>query len=452
MTEKLSKTFLKKKSKIVLTKEQLLQLDKNELIDKIISLDAQNTQLKNIINKTTGTSKVVPTNVKKREFDFSRCYYRKILLQISYFGWDYQGYVVQDDSTNTVEHHLFQALIKACLIESREKSNYNRCGRTDRGVSSYGQVISITVRSRHPPSDQNHPSALTIELSYCKMLNRLLPKHIRAITWLPLPEDKLELNARFDCKQRQYKYYFPKSLLDLKAMNVACGKLIGVHDFRNFCKMDVGNGVTVHMREIFSASVVPFNEKDTDERTSMYVCVIEGNAFLWHQIRCIMGVLLLVGRGQESPDIIQYLLDVDGNPRKPQYNIALDTPLNFNKCTYDIEDLWVYDEHDIKNIIINAQKLWTEYSVKTTVIRDFIRNLEGVYEKVVERPIDDSINVKDNKVVSAYTDGLLQGSKSKVYKPLMKRQLCSSIENRIDHYAKKQKLAPVEDIDVEMKT
>ncbi|XP_047542672.1 tRNA pseudouridine(38/39) synthase [Vanessa atalanta] len=452
MTEKLSKTFLKRKTKIVLTREQLSLLDKNELIDKIISLDAQNTQLKNIINKTTGTSNVVPTNVKKREFDFSKCYYRKIFLQISYFGWDYHGYVVQDDSPNTIENHLFQALIKACLIESREKANYNRCGRTDRGVSSYGQVISITVRSRHPPSDQNHPSALSVELPYCKMLNRLLPKQIRAITWLPLPDDHLRLSARFDCKLRQYKYYFPKSTLDLKAMTEACGQLIGVHDFRNFCKMDVGNGVMVHMREVFSACIVPFNEKDTDERTSMYVFVIEGNAFLWHQIRCIMSILLLVGQGLESPGIVQYLLDVDGNPRKPQYNIALDTPLNFNKCTYDIEDLWVYDEYEIKNVIINAQKLWTEYNVKTTIIRDFIRNLEGMYEKFVEGPTDDSIYVKSDKVVSAYIDSLLQGSKAKVYKPLMKRQLCSSIENRIDHYTKKQKLTPVEDADVEMKT
>ena len=33
------------------------------------------------------------------------------------------------------------------LIESRESSNYHRCGRTDRGVSSYGQVISIDLRT-----------------------------------------------------------------------------------------------------------------------------------------------------------------------------------------------------------------------------------------------------------------------------------------------------------------
>ncbi len=30
---------------------------------------------------------------------------------------------------------------------------------------------------------------------------------------------------------------------------------------------------------------------------------IVGNAFLWHQIRCIMAVLFLVGRNQESPEV-----------------------------------------------------------------------------------------------------------------------------------------------------
>lgn len=33
-------------------------------------------------------------------------------------------------------------------------------------------------------------------------------------------------------------------------------------------------------------------------------------------------VLLLVGRGLESPDVVRRLLDVETNPLKPQYNMA----------------------------------------------------------------------------------------------------------------------------------
>lgn len=47
--------------------------------------------------------------------------------------------------------------------------------------------------------------------------------------------------------------------------------------------------------------------------TSMYYLLIEGNAFLWHQIRCIMGVLLLIGEEKERPDVVLELLDVEKN-------------------------------------------------------------------------------------------------------------------------------------------
>lgn len=47
---------------------------------------------------------------------------------------------------------------------------------------------------------------------------------------------------------------------------------------------------------------------------SMYVAIITGSGFLWHQIRCIMGVLFLIGQDREQPDVIKELLDVNKNP------------------------------------------------------------------------------------------------------------------------------------------
>ncbi|XP_050358568.1 tRNA pseudouridine(38/39) synthase [Nymphalis io] len=445
-----ARKILKKELKKAVTKEELSQFDKDVLIDRIIALDTENTHLKNIITKRTENKANLLKPVIRKEFDYSKCHYRKILLRISYLGWDYKGFVVQDDTTETIEHHLFHALIKSRLIESREKAEYNRCGRTDKGVSSYGQVISIKVRSRYPLAEQNLSSAIAIELPYCRMLNRLLPREIRAVSWLPLPEDKIDMSARFDCKRRQYKYYFPRSSLNLQAMGEACTHLVGTHDFRNFCKMDVGNGVTVHIRQIFSAYIAPVSEKDIDGLTSMFVCIIEGNAFLWHQIRCVMGVILLVGQGLESPDIMKYLLNVEENPRKPQYNLALDVPLNLNKCVYDIDDLWIYDPLELKNIISTMQKLWTEHSVKTTLIKDFLQNLEALYNTFIGQPSGDSVIGKSDQTIAVHTDVLLQGPKPKIYKPLKKRQQCSSLEERIEYYEKKK--ARKSDEDVEMKT
>lgn len=68
------------------------------------------------------------------------CHKRHILLKLYYLGWDYSGFATQENSGNTIEHHLFAALQKVCLIECRETSNYHRCGRTDKGVSAFSQV------------------------------------------------------------------------------------------------------------------------------------------------------------------------------------------------------------------------------------------------------------------------------------------------------------------------
>lgn len=51
------------------------------------------------------------------------------------------------------------------------------------------------------------------------------------------------------------------------------------------------------------------------EGYEMCVATIEGEAFLWHQIRCIMAILLMIGEGKESPGVVAELLDVNKHPR-----------------------------------------------------------------------------------------------------------------------------------------
>lgn len=160
----------------------------------------------------------------------------------------------QENTIDTIEHHVFAALKKSCLIENRETSNYHRCGRTDKGVSAFSQVISIDVRSQLDPNNQNN---LDQELAYCKMLNRLLPKNIRCFAWSPVLEN---ISARFDCKRRTYKYFFPRGNLNLDLMNQGLKFMIGSHDFRNICKMDVANGVVNFNRTILEASVRSIKE------------------------------------------------------------------------------------------------------------------------------------------------------------------------------------------------
>lgn len=120
--------------------------------------------------------------------------------------------------------------------------------------------------------------------------------------------------------------------------------------------MDVGNGVLQFERTILSASVKPVRPQLVSgvDQYDLFMFEIKGLGFLYHQVsrretcvrlkplhfmvndicslllrrvsccvvlqvRCMMALLLLIGQKLEAPEIINQLLDVQSNPRKPQY-------------------------------------------------------------------------------------------------------------------------------------
>lgn len=44
---------------------------------------------------------------------------RHVALKVAYLGWDYNGFVVQEDTEKTIEAAMFEALLKTRLVESR---------------------------------------------------------------------------------------------------------------------------------------------------------------------------------------------------------------------------------------------------------------------------------------------------------------------------------------------
>lgn len=279
-------------------------LTKEELVNRLRSAHAHIQQLKNIINKNTAGD--LKKQTSQKQFDFTKCQFRHILLKFYYLGWDYHGYATQEDTENTIEYHIFKALMKTCLIKNRESSNYHRCGRTDKGVSAFAQTISIDVRSRLSKDDQEH---LEHEIDYCNVLNKVLPEDIQCYAWCPVEQN---YSARFNCSSRTYKYFFPKGDVDVNEMRVAADFLTGTHDYRNFCKMDIANGVVEFVRRIDEIKITPLESNSKEE---LYVVTVKGSGFLWHQIRCIMGVLFLIGQQREKPDVVKELLNVNKNPR-----------------------------------------------------------------------------------------------------------------------------------------
>lgn len=93
------------------------------------------------------TRKNKKKKLKERPFDFSRYATRQIAIKVSYLGWQYSGLEAQEETPNTISEKIFEALEKLKLIENRVKCNYSMSGRTDKGVSALGQVLSMRVRS-----------------------------------------------------------------------------------------------------------------------------------------------------------------------------------------------------------------------------------------------------------------------------------------------------------------
>ncbi|KAI0393536.1 pseudouridine synthase [Xylariaceae sp. FL0594] len=410
-----------------------------------------------------GLPKVRPRKKKEqRDFDPSKYSTRLVALKLAYLGKNYGGFEFQACAPEpTIEEELWKALVKSCLISPEdpdvvdfEPFGYTKCGRTDRGVSAFGQVIGIRLRSnrplpqepetettitpsspvvtndvdaavqgeegvsakedaqkdadsteKQPPKPKREWNDLEDELPYARLLNNILPPDIRVLAWCPTtPAD---FSARKDCVEREYRYFFtqpaflpmPRSVedpklraeqrtgaapkdgwLDIEAMQRAAKKFEGLHDFRNFCKVDPSKSQQSFRRRIFSSDVVEVqdaggasmphlsgpeyipvvpvegrgssspkepsrtvvsllpDEEELGEEArkfpKVYCFRIRGSAFLWHQIRCMVSVLFLVGQGLEDPSVIDALLDVDAQPRRPEYNLASDVPLVLWDCVF----------------------------------------------------------------------------------------------------------------------
>ncbi|XP_041829979.1 tRNA pseudouridine(38/39) synthase [Melanotaenia boesemani] len=380
---------------------------------------------------TSSRNKGRKKSSKDRPFDFAAHPRRHVALRLAYLGWVYQGFAVQENTDNTVEARLFEALLKTRLIQDRQSSNYHRCGRTDKGVSAFSQVITIDLRSTQFCGGQGvtlpentdistKSKAPVSELPYLKMLNRVLPQDIRILDWAPVAEG---FSARFDCQWRTYRYYFPRGSLDVVLMADAAKRYEGTHDFRNLCKMDVGNGVLQFERTILSATVTPVQPQNVSgtDQYDLFMFEIKGLAFLYHQVRCMMAVLLLIGQKLEAPNIIEQLLDVEKNPRKPQYSMAVDYPLVLYDCHFE-GLIWQQDSEEMNHVLSSLQQHWTQSAVRAHLLNGMIQGLE------------------DRGGVSSNHCWLVEGSRQRNYRPLLERPCCESLESRINHFVKRGRL------------
>jgi tRNA pseudouridine38/39 synthase len=105
-----------------------------------------------------------------------------------------------------VEQHILQTLQKVCLIDPDEPTSFsckfNRCGRTDKGVSALANVCSLMIR-KLPLGD------------YVARINRCLPEDIRILAYSEVDDS---FDARFSCVYREYNYFFFQQQMDVKLL------------------------------------------------------------------------------------------------------------------------------------------------------------------------------------------------------------------------------------------
>lgn len=242
-----------------------------------------------------------------------------------------------------------------------------------------GQVSAMTVRSNVQPEDriENGGRGYSLDdkgnskgedFDYVNILNAVLPPTIRVLAWSPVPDD---FNARFSCRGRHYRYFFTNvnQNLDIDAMRKAAGYFLHENDFRNFCKLDVDKQVTNFKRTMYRADIVPYEGVPPNNNSQIYTFELQGSAFLWHQVRCMMSILLLVGQGMEKPEIVRDLLDMEKYPTKPEYEMAHDVPLVFYDCLYDNIE-WIYPKEGSQTrqkLLAQSFSIWHESKLHETL-------------------------------------------------------------------------------------
>jgi tRNA pseudouridine38/39 synthase len=281
-----------------------------------------------------------------------------------------------------------------------------------------GQVSAFLVRSNVNPEDrlENGGRGYSLdstgkskgeEIDYVQRLNWVLPPAIRVIGWTPVPE---EFDARFSCRGRQYRYFFTNlhDELDINAMNSAAGYFIGEHDFRNFCKLDAAKQITNFTRRIEKAQIRPYYGLPENKESKMWMLELHGSAFLWHQVRCMMAILFLVGQKLEEPEIVRDLLNVEKFPNKPEYEMANDIPLVLYDCVYDGLE-WQYPEEGSRSrekMLKDLFSTWHELKLRETMAGLFCTSFGRSQEILMGKNVDDKVAILngsgERKAVGTY--------------------------------------------------
>ncbi len=215
---------------------------------------------------------------------------RRWKLTIEYNGSPYCGWQAQD-CQKTVQGEIETAIQKFCQQQIR----IHAAGRTDTGVHATGQVVHF---------DLDYGTRAISGFELAKAINAHLKP--QPIVILDAQETHPEFHARFGALNKLYRYRIINRVsplgidqgfawhvwkpLDDKAMHRAAQNLLGQHDFTTFRDSECQAKTPVRT----------LDRIDLVRKGDEIFMEVEARSFLHHQVRNMIGSLVMVGEGKWS--------------------------------------------------------------------------------------------------------------------------------------------------------
>lgn len=220
---------------------------------------------------------------------------RTLKLTLAYDGTRFIGWQRQAEG-ESVQGALEHALAR---FEGAPVTAHG-AGRTDAGVHALGQVATVQLTCRHDTA------------TLIRALNAQLPEDIRV---LAIEDVAPDFHARFSARSKTYRYqirnapiaspferayvwHLPERL-DMSALMGAAAALVGTHDFAAF--QSAGTETSTTIRTVTRSVAVC-------DTSGLLTYEIEGDGFLRHMVRAIVGTLAEVGRAARPADNMAVLL------------------------------------------------------------------------------------------------------------------------------------------------
>jgi tRNA pseudouridine38-40 synthase len=249
---------------------------------------------------------------------------RRYKIIIAYDGSRLVGWQRQ------AEGESVQGLLEAACsrLEGRPVTVHG-AGRTDAGVHALGQVASVSLTRGHPPD------------VLVRAVNAQLPPDVRVLAVHEVPAD---FHARFSARAKTYRYLLRHAgvaspferayvwhladALDIDAMRRAAAVLVGMHDFAAFCSR--GSRVSHTTRTLVRSEILErpmtLHALDSASVGDLLAYEVEGDGFLRHMVRAIVGTLVEIGRGRPAGSMERLLAGADraaAGPTAPAHGLYL---------------------------------------------------------------------------------------------------------------------------------